>query len=104
MNVDRLDRLILHGDVPDLQSEVVSGQDIPPISGELDIRDGGDDFGEEGFLCGILFFFKDYQRLITRRDGALRFACWSHNADSRMSASLTVPFELEYMKRLQCTG
>lgn len=30
-------------------------------------------------------------------DGYLRLACWSHSADSRMSASLIVPFELEYM-------
>jgi hypothetical protein len=34
----------------------------------------------------------------------VRFACWSHKAESRMSASLIVPFELEYMKRLQWEG
>jgi hypothetical protein len=26
-----------------------------------------------------------------------RLACWSQSADSRISASLIVPFELEYM-------
>lgn len=34
----------------------------------------------------------------------LRFTCRSQSADSRISASLIVPFELEYMKRLQCEG
>jgi hypothetical protein len=29
---------------------------------------------------------------------------WSQSAASRMSASLIVPFELEYMNRLQCIG
>lgn len=37
-------------------------------------------------------------------EGSLRLACWSHNAESRISASLMVPFELEYMNRLQCIG
>ena len=32
------------------------------------------------------------------------FACRSHSAESRMSASLIVPFELEYMNRLHCWG
>ena len=34
----------------------------------------------------------------------LHFACLSHKADSRMSASLIVPLELEYMNKLQCRG
>lgn len=34
----------------------------------------------------------------------LLFACRSHNAESRMSASLMLLFELEYMKRLHCVG
>lgn len=29
---------------------------------------------------------------------------WSQSAASRMSANLIVPFELEYMNRLQCIG
>lgn len=32
------------------------------------------------------------------------FACWSHNALSRMSASLIVPLELAYMNQLQLRG
>jgi hypothetical protein len=31
----------------------------------------------------------------------LRFACWSHKALSRISASFMVPFELAYMNQLQ---
>lgn len=46
MFVDRngLDGLALHVDVPDLDSEVVTGEDITAIMGESDIRDGRDDF------------------------------------------------------------
>lgn len=32
------------------------------------------------------------------------FACLSHNAESRISASLILLFELEYIKRLQWKG
>lgn len=32
------------------------------------------------------------------------FACWSHKALSRISASLIVPFELAYMNQLQLIG
>lgn len=34
----------------------------------------------------------------------VHFACLSHNAESRISASLILLFELEYMKRLQWNG
>jgi hypothetical protein len=34
----------------------------------------------------------------------VRFACRSHNAEFRMSASLILLFELEYMKTLHCVG
>ena len=33
-----------------------------------------------------------------------RLACRSQRAESRMSASLMVPLELEYINRLQCIG
>jgi hypothetical protein len=36
--------------------------------------------------------------------GNIRLACWSHNALSRMSASLIVPLELAYMNQLQLIG
>ena len=32
------------------------------------------------------------------------FACLSHKAESRMSASLMLLFELLYINKLQCTG
>lgn len=37
-------------------------------------------------------------------DNNPHFACLSHNAESRISASLMLLFELEYMKRLQWNG
>jgi len=38
------------------------------------------------------------------KSGDTHFVCRSHSAASRMSASLILLFELEYMKRLQCCG
>lgn len=37
---DRLHRSILHVDVPDLQREVVTREDVPSIMAELDVGDG----------------------------------------------------------------
>ena len=37
---NRLERSVLHVDVPDLQVEVVARQDVPAVMTELDIRDG----------------------------------------------------------------
>lgn len=36
--------------------------------------------------------------------GDARLACRSQRAESRMSASLMVPLELEYINKLQCMG
>ena len=44
---DSLQWTVLHVDVPDLEIQVVARQDVPPVSTELDIRDGRDDLGEE---------------------------------------------------------
>ena len=59
VDVDRLDRPRLHVDVPDSQREVIPGKNISTILGEFDVRDGGDDFGEEG-LVGRIFFLLVY--------------------------------------------
>jgi len=58
VDVDRLDGLVLHLDVPDLEREVVSREDEPSVFGELDVRDGGDDFREERLVGGILLFLE----------------------------------------------
>ena len=44
---DRLYRLLLHVDVPDLDGQVVAGEDVAAVGGEADVGDGGDDFGKE---------------------------------------------------------
>jgi hypothetical protein len=41
--VDRLDWLVLHVDVPNLEGKVVTRQDVSAVLGELDIRNGRDD-------------------------------------------------------------
>lgn len=53
-----LHRLSLHVDIPDLDGEVVAGEDVTTIVGEADIGDGGDDFGKEGAGGGVLLLFK----------------------------------------------
>lgn len=46
-----------------------------------------------------------YQRVVPGKNWYNSHLTWrSQRADSRMSANLIVPFELEYMKRLQCIG
>ena len=52
------DRLALHVDVPDLDGEVVAGEDVAAIVGEADVGNGGDDFGEEGAGGWVFFLFE----------------------------------------------
>lgn len=59
VHVDRLHRLRLHVDVPDPQREVVAREDVATVLGELDVGNGGDDLGEEGFVRWILLFLVD---------------------------------------------
>ena len=44
---DRLYRLLLHVDVPDLDGQVVAGKDVAAVRREANVGDGGDDFGKE---------------------------------------------------------
>lgn len=53
---DRLDRLAVHVDVPDLEREVVAREDVPPVVAELDVRDRRDDLGEERAVRVFLLF------------------------------------------------
>ena len=47
VDVDLPDRLLLVPDVPDLQSQVISRQNLVTVFGKFDVRDGRDDLGEE---------------------------------------------------------
>lgn len=44
---NRLDGPVLHVDIPDLERQVVSREDVSSIMAKLDIRYRRDDFGEE---------------------------------------------------------
>jgi hypothetical protein len=50
VDVDRLDGLVLHLDVPDLERQVVAREDESAVFRELDVGDGRDDLGEEGLV------------------------------------------------------
>lgn len=41
VDINGRDRLVIHIDIPDLQSEVVARKDVPAIVAKLDIRDRG---------------------------------------------------------------
>ena len=66
MLVDRncLDRLALHIHVPDLDGEVVAGENVTTVVGEAHVGDGGDDFGEEGAGGGVFFLFEFCKLLV----------------------------------------
>lgn len=82
---------------------------MPSVVAELHIGNRRDDFRKEGTGCRIFFFFKTLTKSInknfvnmTRYDSHLEDL--SQRAESRISASLMLLLELEYIKRLQCMG
>ena len=40
VNVDRLDWLVLHCDIPNLERQVIARQDVSAVFGEFDVGDG----------------------------------------------------------------
>ena len=58
VNLDRPNRSRVHVDVPDLEREIIPREHVSPILAELDVRYGGDNFGEEGSVRGVFLFFK----------------------------------------------
>ncbi|KAI3479668.1 hypothetical protein L1887_58289 [Cichorium endivia] len=55
---DRLDRLVVHVDVPDLEREVVARQDVASVAAELDVGYAADDLAEERLGRRILLLLK----------------------------------------------
>ena len=111
MNLDRPDRPRVHVDVPDLERQIIPREHVSPVVAELDVRYGGDNFREERSVRGVFLFFEFCQNEQFSQKCVLgglgedaRLACRSQRAESRMSANLMVPLELEYMNRLQCMG
>jgi hypothetical protein len=47
VNGNGLDRVAFHIDVPNLNCEVITRENVSTVVGKSDIGDGGDDFGEE---------------------------------------------------------
>jgi len=58
MDLDRSKWMAVHIHIPDLESEVVAREDVAAVRRESDIRNGGDDFGEERLVAGVLFLFE----------------------------------------------
>ena len=60
MDGNRLYWLAFHVHVPDLDSEIVTGKNVTAIVAEANVRDGGDDFREEGARGWVLFLLEFY--------------------------------------------
>ena len=58
MDVDRLDRSRVHVDVPDLESQIVSRQNVSSIVTEADIRYRRDDLRKERSCRWVFLFLK----------------------------------------------
>jgi hypothetical protein len=63
MNGDCLYWLTFHVYVPDFNSKIIAGKDVTTIVAEADIRDGGDDLGEEGARGWVLFLLEFYNNV-----------------------------------------
>jgi len=66
VNLDGLHRLALHVDVPQLEGEVVTRENVTAVSTELTVADGGNDLGEERASRGVFRLFKVFGVLITQ--------------------------------------
>jgi len=70
VDADGLDRLRLHVQIPDLEREIVTRQDVSAVSAEFDVRNRGDDLREEGFGAGILFLLENFGGGVAEGGGA----------------------------------
>ena len=58
MNVDRLHRSTIHVHIPDLEAQVITRQNVPPVSAELDVGNRRDNLRKERSVRGILFLLE----------------------------------------------
>jgi len=61
MNIESLDRLVFHVDVPNFQGQIVTRQNISSIRAKFDIRDRGDDLGKERLIGGIFLLLEHFR-------------------------------------------
>lgn len=102
MNRDSLDRLAFHGNIPNLEGEVIPRQNVFSILAELQVRDGADNFREKGLVCRVFLFFENLGKIGKRRRIPLEWL--SQRAESRISFNFMVPLLLEYAKMLHDCG
>lgn len=110
MNVDCLNRLVIHINIPNLQGKIIPWKNISTIMTKVDVRYRRDDFRKEGTMSWIFSLLKYYtindkirQEMQIFFPG-LPLACWSHKADSLISLNLIVPLLELYIKTLHCWG
>lgn len=60
-NLVCLQGLVLHVEVPDFGSQVVSGEQVTTTVAELDVRHRRDNLGEEGASAGVLRLLKHWR-------------------------------------------
>ena len=62
VDVERLDRLVFHVNVPDLECQIVARENVASITAEFDVRNRGDNLREERLVRGVLFLLKHFKR------------------------------------------
>lgn len=58
VNVDSLHGSTIHVHVPDLEAQVITRQNVPPVSAELDVGNRRDNLRKERSVGRILFFLE----------------------------------------------
>ena len=58
VDLDGADGVTIHVDIPELEGEIIARKDVASIRREFDIRDGGDDLGEEGFAIRVFLLLE----------------------------------------------
>lgn len=67
VDLDGLHGLALHVDIPNLQGQIVTGEDVSSVAAELTITDGGNNFREERTRRGVLRLLEIFGVLVTKR-------------------------------------
>jgi len=60
VDVERLDRLVFHVNVPDLECQIVARENVASITAEFDVRNRRCDLREERLVRGVLFLLKHF--------------------------------------------
>ena len=96
-NVDDCHGCLFHVQIPQLQGEVVSREEVPTVSTKFDIADAGYDFGEETFLLRWLWKLK--QLAVRVAHGVLAQICQTNRPLTRRVRQIVAIFRMKFGAR-----